>query len=146
MLIEKAVCMHEEDAGLLWKHVEYRTNHSEVRRSRRLVLSFIATVCLHGRGHPCLCFDACAGCENSPVNVAHACHLGTEGMLGAEALSYCCADRQLRVSPHGFTNFYPMLLACPPPRNHHVPSEFYLSMVHNAHNPLRLLAVSKAAA
>ena len=44
MLIEKAVCMHEEDAGLLWKHVEYRTNHSEVRRSRRLVLSFIATV------------------------------------------------------------------------------------------------------
>ena len=49
MLIEKAVCMHEEDAGLLWKHVEYRTNHSEVRRSRRLVLSFIATVCLRGR-------------------------------------------------------------------------------------------------
>ena len=44
MLIEKAVCMHEEDAGLLWKHVEYRTNHSEVRRSRRLVLSFVATV------------------------------------------------------------------------------------------------------
>ena len=44
MLIEKAVCMHEEDTGLLWKHVEYRTNHSEVRRSRRLVLSFVATV------------------------------------------------------------------------------------------------------
>ena len=51
MLIEKAVCMHEEDAGLLWKHVEYRTNHSEVRRSRRLVLSFIATVRLPGRLH-----------------------------------------------------------------------------------------------
>ena len=49
MLIEKAVCMHEEDAGLLWKHVEYRTNHSEVRRSRRLVLSFIATVRPHSR-------------------------------------------------------------------------------------------------
>ena len=49
MLIEKAVCMHEEDAGLLWKHVEYRTDHSEVRRSRRLVLSFIATVRLRGR-------------------------------------------------------------------------------------------------
>jgi hypothetical protein len=46
MLIKKAVCMHEEDAGLLWKHVEYRTNHSEVRRSRRLVLSFVATVLL----------------------------------------------------------------------------------------------------
>ena len=42
--LKKAVCMHEEDAGLLWKHVEYRNGHSEVRRSRRLVLSFLATV------------------------------------------------------------------------------------------------------
>lgn len=44
MVIKKAVCMHEEDAGTLWKHTEYRTGHSEVRRSRRLVLSFIATI------------------------------------------------------------------------------------------------------
>ena len=36
--------MHEEDAGLLWKHMEYRNGHAESRRSRRLVLSFIATV------------------------------------------------------------------------------------------------------
>lgn len=42
--VKKAICMHEEDNGLLWKHVEYRTGHSEARRSRRLVLSFIATV------------------------------------------------------------------------------------------------------
>lgn len=42
--VRKAVCMHEEDDGLLWKHVEYRNGHSESRRSRRLVLSFIATV------------------------------------------------------------------------------------------------------
>jgi primary-amine oxidase len=42
--LEKAICMHEEDAGLLFKHVEYRTGHNESRRSRRLVLSFIATV------------------------------------------------------------------------------------------------------
>ena len=42
MIIKKAVCMHEEDYGTLWKHTEYRTGHSEVRRSRRLVLSFIA--------------------------------------------------------------------------------------------------------
>jgi len=38
------VCLHEEDAGISWKHVEYRTGESEVRRSRKLVLSFIATV------------------------------------------------------------------------------------------------------
>ncbi|KAI0562514.1 amine oxidase [Gracilaria domingensis] len=42
--IKKAICMHEEDVGLLYKHVEYRTGHSESRRARRLVVSFIATV------------------------------------------------------------------------------------------------------
>lgn len=32
VLLKKAVCMHEEDAGLLWKHSEYRTGYAEVRR------------------------------------------------------------------------------------------------------------------
>lgn len=41
---KNVVCMHEQDAGLLWKHVEYRTGHNESRRSRILVISFIATV------------------------------------------------------------------------------------------------------
>ena len=44
MVIKKAVCMHEEDAGVLWKHAEYRDGTAEVRRSRKLVISFIATV------------------------------------------------------------------------------------------------------
>jgi len=38
------ICMHEEDFSLLWKHIDWRTNKTEVRRSRRLVISFIATV------------------------------------------------------------------------------------------------------
>lgn len=42
--IKNAVCLHEEDAGLLWKHTDWRTNQVETRRSRRLVVSFIATV------------------------------------------------------------------------------------------------------
>jgi len=42
--IKNAVCLHEEDAGILWKHTDWRTNQSEVRRSRRLSASFIATV------------------------------------------------------------------------------------------------------
>ncbi len=42
--IPNAVCMHEEDDSLLWKHTELRTNKVEVRRSRKLVISFIATV------------------------------------------------------------------------------------------------------
>lgn len=43
-LATKVVCMHEEDDGLLWKHVEYRNGHSEARRARELVISSIATV------------------------------------------------------------------------------------------------------
>jgi hypothetical protein len=44
VVLRKAICMHEEDVGLLWKHVDYRTGHSESRRSRRLVISFLTTV------------------------------------------------------------------------------------------------------
>jgi len=42
--LPNAICMHEEDYGILWKHVDWRTGQTEVRRSRRLVVSFIATV------------------------------------------------------------------------------------------------------
>ncbi len=42
--IPNAVCLHEEDFGILWKHTDWRTGQVEVRRSRRLVISFIATV------------------------------------------------------------------------------------------------------
>ena len=43
-VIENAICMHEEDYGILWKHVDLWGGTSEVRRSRRLVVSFISTV------------------------------------------------------------------------------------------------------
>jgi primary-amine oxidase len=42
--IQNAVCMHEEDAGIGWKHTDFRTEEVEVRRLRRLVVSMIATV------------------------------------------------------------------------------------------------------
>src|SRR5215204_3012450 len=41
--IRNAICLHEEDAGLLWKHTDQRTELSEARRSRRLSVSYIAT-------------------------------------------------------------------------------------------------------
>ena len=44
MVIPNAVCMHEEDAGIGWKHTDFRTEDVEVRRLRRLVISTIATV------------------------------------------------------------------------------------------------------
>ena len=43
-VIENAICLHEEDAGILWKHYDFRTEETETRRNRRLVVSFIATV------------------------------------------------------------------------------------------------------
>jgi primary-amine oxidase len=41
--IKNAICIHEEDAGVLWKHVDERTG-VESRRMRRLVVSFHVTV------------------------------------------------------------------------------------------------------
>jgi primary-amine oxidase len=43
-VLKNAICMHEEDYGILWKHSEFRNGTFEVRRSRRLVISFFATV------------------------------------------------------------------------------------------------------
>ncbi len=41
---KNAICMHEEDYGILWKHADLVSGRTEVRRSRRLVVSSIATV------------------------------------------------------------------------------------------------------
>jgi primary-amine oxidase len=41
--ITNAICIHEEDSGVLWKHVDERVG-AEVRRARRLVVSFHVTV------------------------------------------------------------------------------------------------------
>ena len=41
--ISNAICVHEEDSGVLWKHVDERAG-AEVRRARRLVVSFHVTV------------------------------------------------------------------------------------------------------
>lgn len=42
--IENAICVHEEDAGLAWKHTDFRTERVESRRNSRLVVSTICTV------------------------------------------------------------------------------------------------------
>jgi primary-amine oxidase len=45
LTIKNAICMHEEDFGILWKHTDRRLPDSpEVRRSRRLVISSVSTV------------------------------------------------------------------------------------------------------
>ena len=43
-VVPNAICMHEEDYGIGWKHVDLLSGTHEVRRSRRMVISHIATV------------------------------------------------------------------------------------------------------
>ncbi|CAN5186146.1 primary-amine oxidase [soil metagenome] len=42
--LPNAICIHEEDAGIGWKHTDFRNGRGQVRRNRRLVISFFATV------------------------------------------------------------------------------------------------------
>lgn len=42
--IKNAICLHEEDMGVLWKHYDFRLDRTETRRARRMVISTIATV------------------------------------------------------------------------------------------------------
>ncbi len=43
-VLENAICLHEEDNGTLWERSDWRTETDEVRRRRRLVVSFVAAV------------------------------------------------------------------------------------------------------
>ena len=43
-IVERAICIHEEDFGTLWKHSDGYSNTSAVRRSRRLVVSTFYTI------------------------------------------------------------------------------------------------------
>ncbi|KAH9981670.1 peroxisomal copper amine oxidase [Russula compacta] len=45
VIIDNVICIHEEDAGLLWKHTDYRIGgRSYCVRSRRLVVSMVCTL------------------------------------------------------------------------------------------------------
>lgn len=85
--IENAICLHEEDAGLSWKHFDVRTNRTEVRRARKLVISSISTIgnyeyasywSLHQDGR--IVFEMKA---TGIINTA-ACHPGHPGRYGTE--------------------------------------------------------------
>ncbi|HYX97797.1 MAG TPA: primary-amine oxidase, partial [Geodermatophilus sp.] len=43
-VLRNAICMHEEDAGVLWKHTDLWAGSSETRRQRRMVVSFFTTI------------------------------------------------------------------------------------------------------
>ena len=49
MIIKNVICIHEEDAGVLWKHTDYRPNgRSQTVRRRRLVVSMVCTLANYG--------------------------------------------------------------------------------------------------
>jgi primary-amine oxidase len=48
--IPNAICMHEEDASVLWKHSDMRRDLGWVRRARRLVISNFQTVANYDYG------------------------------------------------------------------------------------------------
>lgn len=93
--IKKAVCLHEEDAGMIWKHTELRTMHPEVRRGRRLVISTVATV---GTPHSSAAYSAVeiqlSMCSGSCASCASKCSRRT---VPAGALSSATVDRPI---PH----------------------------------------------
>ena len=85
--IKNAICLHEEDAGLSWKHFDVRTGRTEVRRSRKLVISSISTIgnyeyasywYLHQDGR--IEYEMKA---TGIINTA-ACHPGQPGKYGVE--------------------------------------------------------------
>ncbi|MCH0628386.1 hypothetical protein JNB11_00105 [Kocuria palustris] len=43
-VIPNTVCLHEQDDGILYKHVNYRTNNAVIARKREFVVQTIATV------------------------------------------------------------------------------------------------------
>ncbi|MGI5127874.1 primary-amine oxidase [Pseudonocardia sp. CA-107938] len=49
-LLPNAICLHEEDNGIAWKHHDGRRGTTQVRRARRLVISTFVTVANYDYG------------------------------------------------------------------------------------------------
>jgi primary-amine oxidase len=77
--IPHAICIHEEDAGVLWKHVDERAG-AAVRRARRLVISFHVTVAnyeylVYWRFYQ----DGNIECEVRATGILVTSHVGADG-------------------------------------------------------------------
>jgi primary-amine oxidase len=85
--IKNCVCLHEEDAGLSWKHFDVRTERTEVRRARRLVISSISTIGNYEyASYWYLYQDGRIEYEMKATGIINtaACHPGQPGRFGAE--------------------------------------------------------------
>lgn len=92
--IKHAICLHEEDEGILWKHTDWRSGEVEVRRSRRLVASFIATVGIYDYAfYWNFYLDGSLGLEVKLTGIANSCALepGQKPQHGTEVAPQLCA-------------------------------------------------------
>ncbi len=87
--IKNAICIHEEDMGVAWKHYDFRLDTTEVRRARRLVISTIATVGNYEYGYYWyLHLDGTIEFEIKATGVINttACEPGKPGPYGVEVV------------------------------------------------------------
>jgi len=68
--ITNAICLHEEDQGVLWKHTDLFTNAQETRRQRRMVISFFTTIGNYDYGfYWYLYLDGTIACESKLTGI-----------------------------------------------------------------------------
>ncbi len=87
--IKNAICLHEEDMGIMWKHYDFRSDRTETRRARRMVISTIATVGNYEYGYYWyLHMDGMIEFEIKATGVINttACNVGEPGPYGVEVV------------------------------------------------------------
>jgi primary-amine oxidase len=78
--IRNAICIHEEDYGVLWKHSDMFTGSHETRRQRRLVVSFFTTIGNYDYGfYWYLYLDGTIQCEAKATGVVFTSAYPAEG-------------------------------------------------------------------
>jgi primary-amine oxidase len=78
--LPNAVCLHEEDYGILWKHTDLWAGSSETRRQRRLVISFFTTIGNYDYGfYWYLYLDGTIECEAKATGVVFTSAYPEEG-------------------------------------------------------------------
>ncbi|MFD4527315.1 primary-amine oxidase [Streptomyces sp. NPDC058470] len=79
-VIRNAICMHEEDYGVLWKHSDIFAGSNETRRQRRMVISFFTTVGNYDYGfYWYLYLDGTIECEAKATGVVFTSGYSEEG-------------------------------------------------------------------
>ncbi len=86
--LPNAICLHEEDYGILWKHTDLWAGSSETRRQRRMVISFFTTIGNYDYGfYWYLYLDGTIECEVKATGVVFTSAYPAEGYDFASQLA-----------------------------------------------------------